>query len=234
MNQNFNLQPDMNAYGPGSAYWQQFDMTEQGVYRRHPIPAAYEAVRKETREQPQMDASENLPDPDLQPETAEDTGNIEETREGLSTEPVSESVDGPVDEMTESTGETDYSFERTENTASMEEVQELPPAEPMQQHMQQYMANNSIPPQNHAYPVPPVMYQAYRASEDARRPFHGYHGNYGFHGGYGRPRPGFHGPFHGGGAPFLGGLASGLLFGSLYPYGGGYPYYYYPPYYYPY
>lgn len=86
--------------------------------------------------------------------------------------------------------------------------------------------------------------------DDFRRPptHGGYHG--GHHGGYGRPRPGFHGS----GGPFLGGLASGLLVGSLfppyggYPYGGfggygGYPggyggyyqpYYYQPSYYYPY
>lgn len=70
-----------------------------------------------------------------------------------------------------------------------------------------------------------------RASEDAIRRPH-------THGGGRRPRPGFHGS----GAPFLGGLASGLLFGSLLPFYGGYPYggyggfypYYYQQPYYPY
>ena len=90
--------------------------------------------------------------------------------------------------------------------------------------------------------------------DDFRRPpmHESQHG--GHHGGHGRPRPGFHGS----GGPFLGGLASGLLVGSLFPPYGGYPYggyggfggfpggyggyggyyqpYYYqqPPYYYPY
>jgi len=73
-----------------------------------------------------------------------------------------------------------------------------------------------------------------RASEVAIRRPH-------THGGGRRPRPGFHGS----GAPFLGGLASGLLFGSLLPFYGGYPYggyggygsfypYYYQQPYYPY
>lgn len=71
------------------------------------------------------------------------------------------------------------------------------------------------------------------SNEEAVRNRPGHGGGYGGYGG----QPGFHGS----GLPFLGGLASGLLVGSLFqPYGGyggyGYvPYYpYYPPYYYPY
>jgi hypothetical protein len=224
MNQSFNLQPDMITYGPGEACRQQFEMTEQETYRQHLVPAAYETVREETREQPQMDTADNLSEPDQQPETAEDTVSTEEMRHDLSAEPVSELENDIID----NTGEIDHTIERTEGIASMEEAQELPPADSMQQHI----ANNSILPQNNTYPFPPATYQAYRASEDVRRPFHGYHGNYGFHGGFGRPHPGFYDPFYGGAAPLLGGLASGLIFSSLYPYG-GYPYYY-PPYYYPY
>lgn len=69
-------------------------------------------------------------------------------------------------------------------------------------------------------------------AELMQRPHHGFgggfHGHHGFHGGFGRPPFGY----YYGGAPFLGGLAGGLLASTLvYPYGGGYPYYgYYPPY----
>ena len=67
--------------------------------------------------------------------------------------------------------------------------------------------------------------------EFTRRPHHGYgggfHGHHGFHGGFGGPSFGY----YNWGVPFLGGLAGGLLAGTLFPYGGGYPYYgYYPPY----
>jgi hypothetical protein len=62
---------------------------------------------------------------------------------------------------------------------------------------------------------------------------HGPHGNPGYHGGYGKPSHGPQGGFQGGGGlPFLGGLAGGLLAGSLINSPGPYPYPYNPnPYY---
>lgn len=65
---------------------------------------------------------------------------------------------------------------------------------------------------------------------------HGSHGNHGHSGGgHGKPSHGSHGGFQGG-LPFLGGLAGGLLAGTLisqpnyYPYGPSPTYGYYPPY----
>ncbi|MFD1334354.1 hypothetical protein ACFQ4N_02015 [Oceanobacillus iheyensis] len=76
-------------------------------------------------------------------------------------------------------------------------------------------------------------YETYIESRPHGGGFHGpgFHGGHGFHGGFGGPFFGF------GGAPFIGGLAGGLLAGELLsapyyypPYPPYPPYGYYPPY----
>ena len=88
----------------------------------------------------------------------------------------------------------------------------------------------------------PYLYQQGH-EEMMRDPKHGHghghggghhsHGKPGHHGNHGNPHHGSHGGFQGG-LPFLGGLAGGLLAGTVFNQPGGYPYNPYPYYgYYP-
>jgi hypothetical protein len=75
-----------------------------------------------------------------------------------------------------------------------------------------------------ANPMPYLHQQDNGQLEMMREPKHGHGGGKpGHHGGYGNPSHGPHGGFQGG-LPFLGGLAGGLLAGSLINSPGAYPY----------